>query len=149
MGRLRYLNLYNNTISGQLPDNWAQLAALQQLNIAENQITGIVPLSFASLSALYLMNLANNTALCGDLPVGLQHSLDPDGASYLDTSCTWLMEGMRTDGSACRTALRWKVACVCAANMGCNIDPRHWPHTTNQTAAAFNLDTRKQAQLTS
>ncbi|XP_068641574.1 protein STRUBBELIG-RECEPTOR FAMILY 6-like isoform X2 [Aristolochia californica] len=60
MSDLKYLNLGNNQLSGQLSDMFGQLSKLTVLDLSFNSLSGNLPQSFASLSNLKTMRLQNN-----------------------------------------------------------------------------------------
>ena len=40
---LQYLNLFNNQLTGALPDTWSTLTNCKELALGDNQLTGTLP----------------------------------------------------------------------------------------------------------
>ncbi|KAG6642852.1 receptor-like protein EIX1 [Carya illinoinensis] len=68
---LEYLNLSNNTLSGELPDCWTYIRDLVVLNLANNNFYGKIPNSMGSLVSIQLLHLSNN-GLVGKIPTSLK-----------------------------------------------------------------------------
>lgn len=66
-GHVNYINLNNNNLSGELPDNLEKLTALQYLQLGGNSLTGNIPESIGDLTALTTLWLGNNK-LSGNIP---------------------------------------------------------------------------------
>ena len=64
---LRYLNAYQNQLSGPLPDSLFELAHLEELRLQQNQFTGSIPGSVGSCTALTLLDVSMN-GITGALP---------------------------------------------------------------------------------
>ena len=69
-GHVNYINLYNNNLSGELPDNLEKLTALQYLQLGGNSLTGNIPESIGDLTSLVSLNLSSNN-LTGNLPASM------------------------------------------------------------------------------
>ncbi|XP_034696037.1 receptor-like protein EIX1 [Vitis riparia] len=61
------LNLSRNHITGQIPENISMLRQLSSLDLSSNKISGTIPSSMASLSFLSYLNLSNNN-FSGKIP---------------------------------------------------------------------------------
>ncbi|KAJ9678536.1 hypothetical protein PVL29_020659 [Vitis rotundifolia] len=68
---LVYLDLSNNSLSGELPNCWPQWKSLTVLNLENNQFSGKIPKSFGSLQSIQTLHLRNNN-LIGELPSSLK-----------------------------------------------------------------------------
>lgn len=66
-GHVNYINLNNNNLSGELPDNLEKLTALQYLQLGGNSLTGNIPESIGDLTSLVSLNLSSNN-LNGNIP---------------------------------------------------------------------------------
>ena len=66
-GRLTLLSLYDDTLSGGIPENIGDLTYLDTLNLALNQITGQIPESIGNLEKLDYLYLYSNQ-LSGTIP---------------------------------------------------------------------------------
>ncbi|CAL9104392.1 unnamed protein product [Musa textilis] len=75
MTHLKYLNLANNQLSGQLTDMFGELSSLSLLDLSFNHFSGNLPNSFGSLSSLKTLNLQNNQ-LSGSVDVLATLSLE-------------------------------------------------------------------------
>ena len=69
-GHVNYINLNNNNLSGELPDNLEKLTALQYLQLGGNSLTGNIPESIGDLTSLVSLNLSSNN-LTGNLPASM------------------------------------------------------------------------------
>ena len=61
------LNLSRNHIIGQIPENISMLRQLSSLDLSSNKLSGTIPSSMASLSFLSYLNLSNNN-FYGEIP---------------------------------------------------------------------------------
>lgn len=61
---LKYLNLQENSLSGQLPDGFGNLTVLKYLNLQYNNLTGSVPETIGDLPELSTLKLQNNKIGC-------------------------------------------------------------------------------------
>jgi len=66
-GRLTFLWLYDNSLSGEIPENIGDLTFLDTLNLSNNQLSGTIPKSIGRLSHLNLLYLYLNQ-LSGVIP---------------------------------------------------------------------------------
>ncbi|CAK9176944.1 unnamed protein product [Ilex paraguariensis] len=71
IGLFGYLDLSNNSLSGELPDCWMNNELLSILNLANNYFSGKLPSSIGGLRNLQTLHLANNKFV-GELPLSLQ-----------------------------------------------------------------------------
>lgn len=69
-GRLTLLWLYDDTLSGGIPENIGDLIYLNKLNLAFNQITGHIPESIGKLVNLDYLYLYDNE-LSGNIPASI------------------------------------------------------------------------------
>jgi Leucine-rich repeat (LRR) protein/sugar lactone lactonase YvrE len=69
-GSVTEINLNDNNLVGDVPDQIGGLINLEQLNLNDNQISGAIPTTIEHLNKLETLNLANND-LIGSLPVEL------------------------------------------------------------------------------
>ncbi|GMN69646.1 hypothetical protein TIFTF001_038691 [Ficus carica] len=67
---LRYLDISNNQLSGELPDCWSSAEGLEILNLANNNFVGKIPISIGFLTSIDTLHLSNNH-LTGKLPSSL------------------------------------------------------------------------------
>jgi hypothetical protein len=65
--RLQSLDLYDNQLTGPIPESIGNLVLLQLLNIRNNQLTGSIPDSIGNLMLLEYLYMSNNQ-LSGDIP---------------------------------------------------------------------------------
>ncbi|PSR98805.1 Receptor-like protein [Actinidia chinensis var. chinensis] len=70
--QLRYLELSNNQLSGELPDCWDMFEFLSVINLANNNFSGKLPNSMGSLNNLQALQLRNNS-FHGELPPSLKN----------------------------------------------------------------------------
>jgi Leucine-rich repeat (LRR) protein len=68
--RIILLNLFNQEISGQIPDEIGNLTELKQLGLKSNNLSGEIPESIGKLTNLTQLSLSNNL-LSGNLPESL------------------------------------------------------------------------------
>ncbi|KAK9072514.1 hypothetical protein SSX86_008948 [Deinandra increscens subsp. villosa] len=71
-GSLVYLDLSNNSLSGQIPDCLWRFKELKVLNLGQNNLFGRLPASMKYLTKLEVLYLYNNS-FSGDLPISLQN----------------------------------------------------------------------------
>ena len=69
-GRVTFLGLYNNNLTGQIPPQLGDLAALNSLYLDGNNFTGSIPAELGDLAALEYLVLENND-LTGSIPAEL------------------------------------------------------------------------------
>ncbi|XP_050231212.1 receptor-like protein EIX2 [Mercurialis annua] len=69
--QLQSLNLSNNLLSGRIPKDMGAMQSLQSLDFSQNLLIGEIPQSMASLSKLSRLNLSYNK-LSGRIPVSTQ-----------------------------------------------------------------------------
>ncbi len=67
-GSVVELNLIDNNLSGQIPQEISLLANLKMLNLEFNQLSGNIPPELGSLSNLESLSLAGNSQLSGPIP---------------------------------------------------------------------------------
>ncbi|KAJ9135712.1 hypothetical protein P3X46_032864 [Hevea brasiliensis] len=67
---LEYLDLFNNSFSGILPNDLGQFKSLEVLNLCKNAFWGPIPVSIGQLSNLALLDLSYNT-FRGPIPVSV------------------------------------------------------------------------------
>uniref|UniRef100_A0A2N9G321 Uncharacterized protein n=1 Tax=Fagus sylvatica TaxID=28930 RepID=A0A2N9G321_FAGSY len=72
---LRFLDLSNNRLSGQLPDCWMQFKGLKILNLANNHFFGKIPSSMGSLLQIETLDLHNNS-FSGELPSSMKNCVE-------------------------------------------------------------------------
>ena len=68
--RVRWLTLHNNNLTGQIPAELGNLAALDILALNGNTLFGSIPAELGDLTALGILNLSEN-ALTGPIPAEL------------------------------------------------------------------------------
>ncbi|KAK9072512.1 hypothetical protein SSX86_008946 [Deinandra increscens subsp. villosa] len=71
-GSLVYLDLSNNSLSGQIPDCLWRFKELKVLNLGQNNLFGTLPASMKYLINLEVLYLYNNS-FSGELPISLQN----------------------------------------------------------------------------
>jgi len=64
---LTYLNLYSNQLTGQIPSEIGNLTNLTYLDLQINQLSGQIPSEIGNLTNLYLLHL-NENYLAGHIP---------------------------------------------------------------------------------
>ncbi|KAL4634636.1 hypothetical protein ACB092_04G214600, partial [Castanea dentata] len=73
---LRSLNLSFNILTGRIPENIGDMGSVESIDFSSNQLSGQIPQSMSSLTFLSLLNLSNNN-LTGKIPSSTQlQSLD-------------------------------------------------------------------------
>ncbi|XP_058743199.1 receptor-like protein EIX2 [Vicia villosa] len=70
--RLTTIDISKNQLSGQLPDCWSNMEALDNLDLSDNTLSGEVPSSMGSLLQLKVLILRNNS-FTGKLPLSLKN----------------------------------------------------------------------------
>ncbi|WOK92573.1 LRR receptor-like serine/threonine-protein kinase FLS2 [Canna indica] len=74
---LRFLNLSNNYLIGRIPEKIGAMGQLESLDLSVNHLSGEIPLSLSALNFLNYLNLSHNN-LSGRIPTSTQLStLDP------------------------------------------------------------------------
>ena len=68
--RVVFLGLFNNNLTGQIPPQLGELAALNHLNLHHNNFGGSIPPELGALTALETLSLRNNN-LTGSIPAEL------------------------------------------------------------------------------
>nr|XP_027068183.1 probable leucine-rich repeat receptor-like protein kinase At2g33170 [Coffea arabica] len=58
---LWYLDLRENSLSGEIPDCWMNYPSLERINLNSNNFTGSIPRSLFHLEDLYYLGLGNNS----------------------------------------------------------------------------------------
>ena len=76
-GHVTELNLDQNDLSGPIPAELGNLAALSVLNLGDNQLSGPIPAELGNLPALTFLGLSNND-LTGSIPAELGNSVALD-----------------------------------------------------------------------
>ena len=66
-GRVRWLSLRNNQLTGEIPPELGNLSNLAGLNLDHNQLTGAIPTQLSNLSSLEYLSLGDNQ-LTGTIP---------------------------------------------------------------------------------
>ncbi|XP_021764898.1 protein BRASSINOSTEROID INSENSITIVE 1-like [Chenopodium quinoa] len=75
------LDLSRNKLTGRIPSNIGQLTSLELLDLSNNHLSGVIPASLADVSFLGTLNLSNNN-LSGRIPLSTQlQGFDP--SSYM------------------------------------------------------------------
>ena len=69
---LRFLDLSNNRLSGELPDCWMHFEGLKILKLANNHLQGKIPSSVGSLIKIETLDLSHNN-FSGELPSSLKN----------------------------------------------------------------------------
>ncbi|RAL40639.1 hypothetical protein DM860_006709 [Cuscuta australis] len=80
--RVTRVEVYSNSISGQIPPELGDLTNLISLDLYGNSLTGPIPASLGKLSKLQFLRL-NNNSLSGSIPVELTRTW---GLNVLDLS---------------------------------------------------------------
>ncbi|THF97565.1 hypothetical protein TEA_013464 [Camellia sinensis var. sinensis] len=76
------LNLSGNHLKGRIPNNIGQLRKLESLDLSRNKLFGPIPLSLSSLSYLRHLNMSFNS-LSGRIPTGNQLQTLDDSSIYI------------------------------------------------------------------
>ena len=67
IGRITYLDLYNNGLEGYIPADLERLSYLHYLNLSENRLTGEMPAELSNLADLRTLRIEDNE-LTGEIP---------------------------------------------------------------------------------
>ena len=67
--KLRTLDLYDNQLTGEIPESLAQLAWIEQLQLESNDLDGEVPQSLLKCPLLHTVMVQENPRLHGTLTV--------------------------------------------------------------------------------
>ncbi|XP_068646286.1 receptor-like protein EIX2 [Aristolochia californica] len=78
---LHTLNLSGNHFTGKIPENIGNLNLLESLDLSKNQFLGLIPQSLSNMTSLVYLNLSYNN-LSGTIPTGPQLQL-LDKSSYI------------------------------------------------------------------
>ena len=75
-GRVTYLDLINNQLTGEIPEELGSLTNLRVLNLQYNQLTGEIPAELGNLTILTILTILgvlylNNNQLTGEIPAEL------------------------------------------------------------------------------
>ncbi|KAH7662934.1 Non-specific serine/threonine protein kinase protein, partial [Dioscorea alata] len=79
---LQNLNLSGNKLSGNIPENIGQLDLLESLDLSKNNLSGSIPSSISLLTSLSFLNLSYNN-LSGRIPTGNQLQTLNDPSMYV------------------------------------------------------------------
>ena len=60
MSALRVADISGNSLGGQVPEAWGQLAELEFLSLGRNQLQGTLPSALGDLTSLQVMYLPEN-----------------------------------------------------------------------------------------
>ena len=60
MSSLQYLYLYDNVLTGAIPENLKNLTSLYHLYLQENELTGTIPTWLDDLTSLNVLDLGDN-----------------------------------------------------------------------------------------
>ncbi|KAK4407434.1 hypothetical protein Sango_0324400 [Sesamum angolense] len=66
------IDLSNNQLSGQVPEELTSLAGLRSLNLSGNHLTGVIPSSIGKMGLLESLDLSRN-GLSGEIPLSITH----------------------------------------------------------------------------
>ncbi|XP_058745702.1 receptor-like protein EIX2 [Vicia villosa] len=69
---LKYLDVSNNSLSGELTECWGNWNSLIHVDLGRNNLTGMIPHSMGTLSNLSSLHIYNNK-LHGEIPVSLKN----------------------------------------------------------------------------
>ena len=72
------LNLSNNMLSGQIPENIGNLSKLKSIDFSSNQLTGSLPIQLYSLQDLLSLDLSDN-ALSGEIVAEIGNLISLEG----------------------------------------------------------------------
>ncbi|XP_020082474.1 LRR receptor-like serine/threonine-protein kinase GSO2 [Ananas comosus] len=78
---LQNLNLSRNHLSGNIPENIGKMKSLESLDLRMNNLSGTIPQSLSALTYLNHLNLSYNNLL-GPIPTGNQLQTLPDSSIY-------------------------------------------------------------------
>ncbi|XP_020108541.1 phytosulfokine receptor 1-like [Ananas comosus] len=79
---LQNLNLSRNHLSGNIPENIGKMKSLESLDLRMNNLSGTIPQSLSALTYLNHLNLSYNN-LSGPIPTGNQLQTLPDPSIYI------------------------------------------------------------------
>jgi len=85
---LTYLGLWNNQLSGEIPESIGLLTNLAVLNLWGNQISGEIPSSIGNLVNLTDLTLSNNELISGEIPPEIGNLVNLTGLSLSATELT-------------------------------------------------------------
>ncbi|CAN0887955.1 DNA damage-repair/toleration protein DRT100 [Linum grandiflorum] len=80
-GRLMYLDLSRNSLTGEIPSYLGKFQAMDTLNLSWNNLTGSVPASFKNLTKIFNLDLSHNS-LVGPFPVMNVRGIESLDLSY-------------------------------------------------------------------
>ena len=66
-GRVRWLDLHNNNLTGSIPSKLGELIELEWLALYDNNLTGSIPSSLGELANLEFFQFSDNS-LTGSIP---------------------------------------------------------------------------------
>ncbi|GMY36254.1 receptor-like protein EIX2 [Fagus crenata] len=81
-GEMRSIDLANNKLTGEIPEEISALVELKSLNLSRNMLTGRIPTNFGQLEQLESLDLSRNQFF-GSIPASMA---DLHYLSYLDLS---------------------------------------------------------------
>ncbi|XP_002521092.4 receptor-like protein EIX2 [Ricinus communis] len=95
---MTYLDLSDNSLSGGLPDCWAQFKQLVILNFENNDLSGSIPSSMGFLYNIQTLHLRNNS-FTGEMPSSLRNCsqlelLDLGGNKLTGKVSAWIGESL-------------------------------------------------------
>ena len=90
---LTWLNLYRNQLSGEIPPELGQLENLEYLSLSNNRLSGEIPHELGQLDNLRILNIANDQ-LSGEIPAELGRL---ENLQILDLSNNRLTGGIPTE----------------------------------------------------
>ncbi|XP_047941418.1 receptor-like protein EIX2 [Salvia hispanica] len=91
---LRYFDLSNNQLAGEVPNCWDKMTNLRYLNLANNGFLGEIPSSFGNLQELVALQMHGN-GFSGELPFNLRLCqyllmIDVGGNNLTGEISTWI-----------------------------------------------------------
>ncbi|XP_020081934.1 probable LRR receptor-like serine/threonine-protein kinase At4g36180 [Ananas comosus] len=78
----QYLNLSRNNLIGRIPEKIGEMQSLESLDLAMNKLSGNIPQSLSALTSLSYLNLSYNN-LSGVIPTGNQLQTLDDPSIYI------------------------------------------------------------------
>nr|CAD1820668.1 unnamed protein product [Ananas comosus var. bracteatus] len=78
----QYLNLSRNNLIGHIPEKIGEMRSLESLDLAMNKLSGNIPRSLSALTSLSHLNLSYNN-LSGVIPIGNQLQTLDDPSIYI------------------------------------------------------------------